>query len=204
MQGNVRPEALFDEFRDDFWFFVWCRFGDSRVKKQWMAERTMFVVIDRLHVGARGIMHTGGRRLDGDRGFPGGFRRSVGPRLRGAIGTVAIDTFQLDVTPGTFQVFFQVDLVIEFDSAGVAEACPQGSKFRVTGPERFDVSDDAELAVSGFQIGMACRAGLISSVQQFFGALVLNMTLDAVRRGDLLLLMDGTIVTGQACVVGDA
>jgi hypothetical protein len=116
---------------------------------------------------------------------------------------MAIAAIELYDALGRLQVLFEMNLVVEFDAAGVDVTWPQGRELRMSFGERVDVSGHSDLRALGLQVPMAAHAGGGSGAKQLCGPFVFDVALRAGGHTCLLFLMDRTIVAGGARLVGD-
>jgi hypothetical protein len=117
---------------------------------------------------------------------------------------MTIAAIELDYALGPLQVLFEMNLVVEFDAAGVDISWPQGRELGMSHGKRVDVSSDSDLPALGLQVPMASDAGLGSGGKKLCGSFVFDMALGAGGRPCLLFLMDRAIVADGARLVGDS
>ena len=115
---------------------------------------------------------------------------------------MAIGALQLHRAAWSAQVFFEMHLVIELDSPGIRIARPQRREFRMAIVKSANFGCELRFAVRGLQIRVALRASANAGAGQPKNALVLYMAVGARWRECLIGVMDWTVVTGQAGLIG--
>ena len=80
--------------------------------------------------------------------------------MRDAGRPMAIAAIKLYHALRRLQVLFEMNLVIEFDAAGIDITWPQRREFRMSRGERFDMSGQRDFPTPCFQIPMAAKTGI--------------------------------------------
>jgi hypothetical protein len=117
---------------------------------------------------------------------------------------MAIHTLQLDRPAGTSQIALQVHRVVQFHGPLIDPAGSQNSEFWMCLIEPTDIGDEPwrRILVLARQIGVALRARAIAGVRQMHHTFMLDVAIRAGRYERLLGMMDWTIVTSQASLIG--
>ena len=123
--------------------------------------------------------------------------------LRDSSRPMTISAIELYCALGRLQVFFEMNLVVEFDAAWVEVTWPQGCELGMSFGERIDVSGHGDLPAHGLQVPMAANASGGGCAKQLCGPFVFDVALRAGRRSCLLFVMNRTIVAGGARPIGD-
>src|ERR1700730_297552 len=127
----------------------------------------------------------------------------VDPLRRGGDGPVTIGALELD--DGAVRAAadgFHVDGMIQFDRLRVALAFTECRELRVAMLETADMWRVTQRAVRCFEIAMAFGAGLIARGGDASAAAMFTVTGRAADGLRLRCVMDRTVVTGPASVVG--
>src|SRR5579872_407978 len=99
-----------------------------------------------------------------------------------------------------------MNLMIELDRSGVNAARAQNSEFGMAAVKTADVRNKSRrcvLIVAG-QVGVTLGAGLIAGARQPQHAFVLDVAIGAGGSECLLGMMDRSVMTGQASLIGRA
>ena len=130
----------------------------------------------------------------------------IGPSvLRGGSGVgaamaiVASELYARVIRPN--QVSLQVEIVIEFDAAGIARAFPHGGKLRVAAAKAVDGVRELWRSFCGSKIGMALRANGICRGRESKCAFVLDVAGTARRCKHLAGLVGRRVMAGEASLV---
>src|SRR5579863_4096251 len=174
MSRNVGLEFGDYERAHGFGILVRRGFVDALVEEEGMARRTMLVEINRLHVGTDGHPRMRRRLSARVRGLHLD-NLAVGPGADRSAGAMTIVALHLDIFVRAAQLFLQMDLVIEFDGAGIGLLVAERSELRMAGGETVDAGGDVELLVTRLQVRMAARACLVASARQKRQSLVFQM-----------------------------
>ena len=130
-------------------------------------------------------------------------RGSVLPRLtlfgRRAMAVLTLHLHRLRI--GTEQSRPHVDLVIQLDGAGIAEAIAQRSKFGISGIEVVHGSLVTRRSGLDLQVTVAAHASFVCDLLQMLRPDVLNMTGCARRSKSLKSLMRWSLVTAQTLLI---
>ncbi len=116
---------------------------------------------------------------------------------------MAITAIQLDNwAERTLVNGFQMNSMVQLDGAGVPDALAHGRELRVAVFETANFAVHMKYAIDCFQICMALGTGLIAGGGNVDASAVLAMTCHTPEGFCLGFVMDGAIVTGEACAVG--
>src|ERR1700678_849530 len=209
VRRNVALKFLHQESMNNFWRVVRHAFLKVWIELQAVARDTMFGVRDGSHVRTA-IVHRRWQRF-----FSNGWlmrrerratsfwtsRRPVFERRIRDRGSMAILTIQIHQTRRSAKIVLQMHRGIELDGPGIAASQPQRGEFRMFAVKARHALRKMRSGAGGVQVGMTLRATDIRSCGQQRIPAMLFVTIRAIRREELIGMMDRPVVARFAALV---
>lgn len=114
---------------------------------------------------------------------------------------MAILTIEIHQTRRSAKIVLQMHRVIELDGPGIAASQPQRGEFRMVAVKARYALREMRSGPGGVQVGMTLRATDIRSCGQQRMPAMLFVTIRAIRREELIGMMDRPVVARFAALV---
>jgi hypothetical protein len=114
---------------------------------------------------------------------------------------MAVSAIKLDGPVRTGEIRFHMDRMIDLDGAGVRESCAERGEFRVPSFKAGDAGCETGRRVTCLEMGMALRTACVRRSRESDSPTMLDVAGRAGGSENLILVMNGSIMTSEARVV---